>query len=267
MENSLLIYILLAVSVVSLAILVYLALKMKTVVYLLEQPVVKKMSPQLKLKPVKMDEILADRNRNSQPQNREGRPHQHGSAPGNNPRQGGRPDGERRDGNRDRQGARPERAEGERREGGRDGDRNRGGNDRFRDRNRGDRPQGGQGGRPERAEGERRNDGDRRPPREFNDNREPNREQNAPVSQPAQPVMRNEAPVSMPQQDAPLSPRRPLPATVETHDNHNTPTTPSFEGGSEAFVGTDGDMQHGRRTQIKKKPRFEMDEAEVKTEG
>ena len=259
------IYIVLAVSAISLAISVYLAVKMKMVVYLLEQPVVKKMSPQLKLKPVKLDEIMSDRNRNSsssQP-NREARPHQHSSLPGNNPRQGGRPDGERRDGNRDRQGGqngRPERTEGERREG-RDGDRNRGNNSRFqdRDRNRGDRPQGGQGGRPE------RNEGDRRPSREFNDNRDPNREQNTPVSQPAQSVMRNEAPVQ--QQEVPLSPRRPLSATLETQENHDTISTPSFEAGSEAFVGSDNDMQHGRRTQFKKKPRFEMDEPEVKTEG
>ena len=255
MESTPILYIILAVSAASLAILVYLALKMKAVVYLLEQPVVKKMSPQLKLKPVKLDELMADRNRHSQAQNRD--PRQPGSIPGNAPRQGGRPDGERREGNRgDRpqggQGSRPERGEGDRR----DGERNRG-NDRFRDRNRGDRPQGSQGGRPE---------GDRRPPREFNENRDQNRESSVSVSQPSQPVIRNEAPVSTPQQDAPLSPRRPLPATVETHEHRNT-AAPSFEGGSEAFVGTDNDMQHGRRTQMKKKPRFEMDEAEVKIEG
>lgn len=252
-----LIYLSLALSALTLGISIYIASKVKAVHYLLEQPVVKKMSPQLKLKPVKLDELVADRNRQQQ-QNRDSRPQ--GGNP-NGPRQGGdrgdrrphgeRPEGDRRPENRDRQGGqdrRPERSEGDR-------DRNRDRN-RDRDRNRGDRPdRGGQ---------------DRRP-REVFENRE-----SAPVSQSvAQPVsepapMRAEMPASAPMMDAPLSPRRPLSSTMETESStRQSPILPSSEneGGSENFVGSDNDMQHGRRTQMKKKPRFELDEAEVKTEG
>lgn len=82
--------------------------------------------------------------------------------------------------------------------------------------------------------------------------------------------MRSEAPAA-PTFEAPLSPRRPLSPTVETDSNasHQTSNIPSSEneGGSDGFVGNDNEMQHGRRTQLKKKPRFEFDEAEVKTEG
>ena len=76
---------------------------------------------------------------------------------------------------------------------------------------------------------------------------------------------RSEAPV--PQHEAPLAPRRPLSPTVE--ETRNEVSIPVFEnqGGSEGFAGSDNEMQHGRRTQLKKKPRFEFDESEVKTEG
>ena len=54
--------------------------------------------------------------------------------------------------------------------------------------------------------------------------------------------------------------------TVETEVRVENPS-PSLdsEAGSPGFG--DGDVQHGRRTQFKKKPRFEFDETEVKTEG
>ena len=258
--------IILAVSAASLAISIYLAIKIKAVHYLLEQPVVKKMSPQLKLKPVKLDELMAERNR-SQQQNRDARPQSGNSA---NPRQGGRPHGERNDSERrfenrgDRQDRRPERTEGGRPERA-EGDRNRGdrpdrqgGGDRFRDRdrNRGDRP-------------DRQGGGDRRP-RETFENREPAAapvQQSEPVQQP---VMRSEAHAAPAvSHEAPLSPRRPLAATAEVGNNSNPISMSSSENEtpSEVFAGSDNDVQHGRRMQLKKKPRFEFDEAEAKTEG
>ncbi len=213
--ESTLIYILLAISAVSLAISLYLALKMKTVAYLLEQPVVKKMSPQLKLKPVKLDELMAERNR-QQLQNRE--PRQGGNpaipvtgGPRNDQeRQERRPD-QNRDANREpRQDRRPERGNEGRPERA-EGDRNRN-SDRFRDRDRNrnsDRDRGG-------------DRGDRRP-REFSENREPARENREPVSAPAPQAhaesqrFETQAPVIQHvQQDAPLSPRRPLPVS-ESH--------------------------------------------------
>ena len=94
METNLIV-LTLAVSAISLAISIYLALKMKTVSYLLEQPVVKKMSPQLKLKPVNVDERMAERNRQQQQQNRDQRPQ--GGNPNHRHNHGGQRDDRRQD--------------------------------------------------------------------------------------------------------------------------------------------------------------------------
>ena len=188
--NSL-IYLSLALSAVTLAISIYLAIKIKAVHYLLEQPVVKKMSPQLKLKPVKLDEMVAERGR--QQQNRDGRPQ------GGNDRRGDR---DRRDGSRE---GRPEgdRSRGENRDR-RDGDRNRGGD---RDRRDGDRNRGGD---RDRRDGNRNDQN--RPPRETFENREPV----AAPSETAQPARFE----SDPSQDAPLSPRRPFLYEIKCIHNH-----------------------------------------------
>jgi hypothetical protein len=234
--SNMFIIIILAISVVSLAISVYLALKMKTISYMLEQPIVKKMSPQLKLKPVKLDELLAERNRQQQPQNRDLR--QQGESR-NNPRHGTpRNESDRRpDLNRDRQDRRPERGE---------GDRNRN-SDRFRDRDRNrDRSD-----RPQYGGGERR-------PREFTDNRE-SAPSPAPVTQ--MEPQRSEPP-ALQEHETPLSPRRPLQATVDAEARSESPTPLIDSEPGPAGFG-DGDIQHGRRMQLKKKPRF--DETEVKS--
>jgi hypothetical protein len=266
-----LVYILLALSAATLLVVLYLAAKVKTAVYLLEQPVVKKMSPQLRLKPVKLDEVL---NRGG----REGRP-EGGRPEGGRDSRGPRP--ERTEGGRDSRGPRPERAEGdrgprpERREGDRGprGDRREGGRDGRRD-DRGPRPERAEGDRPrredrpERAEGDRprreggerreggregRPEGDRAPRREFTETRD-----FAPA-----PQADFQAPAS---ESAPLSPRRPL---FTDSAEPRTESAPVRENPvAESFVGSNSDdLQHGRRTQLKKKPRFEFDEEETKTEG
>ena len=79
------------------------------------------------------------------------------------------------------------------------------------------------------------------------------------------PVPRNEPHM------APLAPRRPLPSTVESHAHAPAPIATASEADNnvEGMFSGDGDMQHGRRNQIKKPKRFEVDEAEVgaTTEG
>ena len=256
-----LIYVLLALSAACLALCAFLVLKMKTVLYLLEQPVIKKMGPQLKLKPVKIDELLAEKNRqqqqlqqsHSQGPSQSHRPHQQGpQAPGQNggrPPQSGRgdrPDFDRggSDRNRDR-GPRQDRPEGDR-------DRNRD-RERFRDRDR---------------NRDRFQSGDRRPPRENNEPRDsaspPPVENHRPEFIPQAPAPQ---PLSHAESMAPLAPRRPLPSMVETTSSAPQPikTAPESEPSMEGlFVGGDGDMQHGRRNQVKKKPRFEVNEEEVK---
>ena len=49
-------YLALALSAATLVITILIAIRLKTVHYLLQQPVVKKLSPQLRLKPVKLDD-------------------------------------------------------------------------------------------------------------------------------------------------------------------------------------------------------------------
>ena len=111
--------ILAGLSVVSIGLCVYLLSKIRTITYLLEQPVVKKMSPQLKLKPVKVDEL--DENRANAPaRNANGAPQNRGPRPGF---EGERQNRDNRDANRDRA-PRGDRPEGEgRREGGERGER------------------------------------------------------------------------------------------------------------------------------------------------
>jgi hypothetical protein len=53
-------------------------------------------------------------------------------------------------------------------------------------------------------------------------------------------------------------------ASYEAPASENAETSaPSSSGASETFVGSSDDMQHGRRTQLKKKPRFDFDEEET----
>jgi len=253
--ESTMIYVGLALSAATLALCAYLTIKIKAILYLLEQPVVKKMSPQLKLKPVKVEELIAEKqrqqqqlqqNQQTQSQSQSPRPQSSHSHSQNGPRpQGGRsdrPDFDRnRDGNRDR-GPRPDRPP--------EGDRNRDGNrERFRDRDR-NRPQGGE----------------RRPPREANDNPR----ENIPAHQSEAPRMETPAPRNDSNM-APLAPRRPLPSTVESVSHAPAPiiAAPETDNNVEGMFSGEGDMQHGRRVQIKKPKRFEVDEAEVgaTTEG
>jgi hypothetical protein len=280
----------LAVSAATLVVTILIAIRLKTVHYLLQQPVVKKMSPQLRLKPVKLDDAM-NRNRDRQapgggrpegerreggrPEGREGRD---GRRDGRDGRREGRPEGERREGGRPegREGreGRPEGDRRERREGGRPEGERREGRPEGRDGRRdGGRPEGErrEGGRPEaerregRPEGERRErrDGDRperreggrpenreaRPPREFSD------------------APRVEAPVveSRPAAEAPagLPPRRPLNTFSETPVARSDSSSSALSANDPVdatFVGSGDDVQHGRRTQLKKKPRFDIEE-------
>lgn len=265
--------ILAGLSAISLAICAYLLLKVRTITYLLEQPVVKKMSPQLKLKPVKVDEIDGEKGpaqqaRNSAPAavpNRAPRPAFEGGErpPRDNqsrdraPRSEGAPRGEGFDrGPRNDRGDRGDRFGGGRDRGGR------GGHER-QDRNGGPR-EGGMGGRDG---GDR--DRNRTPRTEpFTAERdaapvEGGAPRPAPVaSEPAHPHSHS-APAT-------LAPRRPLPSTVDQEVVHKEiPAADSLAANAAAddalFSRDDSDIQHGRRHQPKKKPRFNVDESEVKT--
>jgi len=259
-------------SAVSIGLCIYVLSKVRTLTYLLEQPVVKKMSPQLKLKPVKVDEPdearanVPPRNAvNGTPQNRGPRPAIEGDR--------GR---ENRDLNPRDRAPRADRPEGEaRREGGERTDRgprndrgDRG--DRFggRDRER--------GGRPERHDrGDRFNGREGAPSREGG--RERSREGFAGEREPSAAPLASGAPAeSAPVVNAApapsvLAPRRPLPSTVD----HEIPAAkeaqvdalaanPSAEDA--LFTRDDSDIQHGRRNQLKKKPRFDVKDEEVKEE-
>ncbi|MEO6097953.1 MAG: hypothetical protein ABIW76_20740 [Fibrobacteria bacterium] len=269
----------LAFSALSAGLCLYVLMKIKTITYLLEQPVVKKMSPQLNLKPVKVDGAEGDSrstpSRNNAPAS---------SAPGRGPRPettgGERPP---RDANRDR-GPRPERAEGgERppREGGFErngadrGPRPERGGDRF-PRDRGDRGERGGRGGPERHE--RSDRGDRFGGREGGDRNRTRSESpvgEAPVQAPSDSTPRNSPLASeAPAQHTPpaaLAPRRPLPSTVahevEAKDfpSHD-PLAANAAADDAMFNRDDSDMTHGRRHAQKKKPRFEVNEPEAKTE-
>jgi hypothetical protein len=276
--------ILAGLSLISLAICAYMLLKVRTITYLLEQPVVKKMSPQLKLKPIKVDDSESEARPNPARNNSaNGANAANGAAPARSPRpafEGGeRPP---RDQNRDR-GPRPERTEGgERppREGGFDrngGDRgprnerndrgDRG--DRFGGRDRGgrghDRHERGAREGGERSLSGGREGGDR------NRNRSEslgNERESAPVDGAPRPApMASEAPVN---HSAPaLAPRRPLPSTVDHEVEHKEIPAPDSAAAASAaedalFARDESDMQHGRRNQLKKKPRFEVADEEVK---
>ncbi len=269
--------ILAGLSVISLAISAYLLLKVRTITYLLEQPVVKKMSPQLKLKPVKVDEGESE----ARPI-----PARNNASNGATPARGPRPafeGGERppRDQNRDR-GPRPERVEGGDRppreggfgNGGDRGPRNDRGDrgDRFGGRDRGGRGH----DRHERGERAPREGGDRMGGREGGD-RNRNRSEsfgNERESAPAESAVRpapiaSEGPSNHSHAPA-LAPRRPLPSTVDHEAEHKEiPALDSAAAASAAedalFARDESDMQHGRRNQLKKKPRFEVADEEVKT--
>jgi hypothetical protein len=247
-------YVLYALAAAGLALGAYLLTRIKHAIYLLEQPVVKKMSPQLNLKPIKIDQIDGDASRNQPrngtPMNRNaGRPegrdgHDRGPREGREGRESrermprGERDGEGGRG-RDDRGPRGERAE--------RGDRgDRGG----RDRDRGGRD----GHRHDR--GER---GDRGPRREFaGESREPAQAEARP------------APMADVASPAPLAPRRPLPSTVDVEGEPKAAPAhaPVDEAGAaDPFFGRDdSDIQHGRRTQMKKKPKFDVDEVEATEE-
>lgn len=274
--------ILAGLSALSIALCAYLLMKVRTITYLLEQPVVKKMSPQLNLKPVKVDGSESDSRPN---------PSRNAAPSASAPARGPRPEnagGERppRDQNRDRapraEGAeRPPREGGFDRNGGDRGPRPERGGDRFpRDRSdRGER--GGRGGQDRHERGDR---GDRFGGREGGrEGGDRNRTRaDAPVGEasaqgdlaPRSASVSSEAPHA--QNGAPtaaLSPRRPLPSTVEHEvEAKDMPAVDSLAVNAAAddalFNRDDSDIQHGRRHQPKKKPRFDVvdEAAEVKTE-
>ncbi len=236
--------------------------KLRSVIYLLEQPVVKKMSPQLKLKPVKVEEGEAEPRRDNRPAN------------GQNQNRGPRPAFERTEGgerpprdmqNRDR-GPRPERVENgaapvgdrgprpdrERSDRNDRGDRS----DRFRDR----------GGRHDRNE--RHSGGMDRGDRDRNRNRSEvfsNDKESAPEGAAPRPVQPH---VEANSGAGTLAPRRPLPSTVDhevtARDIPAADSSGAVENTDALFVRDESDMQHGRRNQLKKKPRFEVNEEEIK---
>lgn len=265
-------------SVVSIGLCIYVLSKIRTVVYLLEQPVVKKMSPQLKLKPVKIDD--QDESRASAPA-RNGANGANGIPQSRGPRPGmeadrGRDNRERAPRTDDR-GPRADRPEGEgRREGGDRSDRGPR-NDRG---DRGDRFGGREGGRDRGGRHERNDRGDRGERfgnREGAPSREGGRDRNREgfggdretVGTTAAPANAESAPVAS---SAPaLAPRRPLPSTVDQEGPalNAAPvesSAPAASAEDALFTRDDSDIQHGRRHQPKKKPRFELNEEEVKEE-
>jgi hypothetical protein len=246
-----------ALSAVSIGLCVYLLAKIRTVTYLLEQPVVKKMSPQLKLKPVKIDELEDTRANNGSRNHANGAPQHRGPRPA---MEGGERHGrDNRDSGRDRA-PRGERPEGEgRREGGERMDR---GPRNERGGDRGDRF----GGRDrERGRHERHDRGDRFGGRDRNREGFGGEREAAPA--PAAPVA-GEAAASAPSAPA-LAPRRPLPSTVDAEaPAAKEPQAEALSTAAEdaLFTRDDADIQHGRRHQPKKKPRFDLSEEEVKEE-
>jgi hypothetical protein len=251
--------------------------KLRTVLYLLEQPIVKKMSPQLKLKPVKIDD-----HDHSAPARPDNRPAQ--SANGN---RGPRPNFERPEGgdrqNRDSQprqdrGPRPEgndRGPAQRPDGGDRGPRN----DRFSGRDRGprndrndrnDRHDRG-GNNPGRESSAGRDSGERgghdrnrnRSETFSNTHESVSGEAGAPLASrpaPVQAADHNSGPA--------LAPRRPLPSTVDQEVSTKAFTPPEPISAGEAadalFMRDDSDIQHGRRNQLKKKPKFDVGEEDLK---
>lgn len=249
-------YLLYALMGVSIALGVVALMKIKSAIYLLEQPVVKKMSPQLNLKPIKVDALDGDNARNARngtPMNRSnaGRPEgRDGQDRGPREDRGGRDGGRDRDrgprGERDGEGAGRGRDDrGPRGDRGDRGDRF-GGRDGGRDRDRGGR------------DGHRHERGDRGP-------REGRREFAGSEREPAQAEASRPAPSADVSSPAPLAPRRPLPSTVDSEADSKPPVSElavNEAGAADPFFGRDdSDIQHGRRNQMKKKPKF--DEAEV----
>jgi hypothetical protein len=264
-------------SVVSIGLCIYVLSKIRTVTYLLEQPVVKKMSPQLKLKPVKIDEQDESRAAaparspaNGVPQSRGPRPGMEAER-GRENRDGGnrdrapradRPEGEgRREGGdrgpRNEMDRAPRGDRGERfggREGGREGGRDRGGrNERHERGDRGDRFGNREGGRDRNREG-------------FGGERET-------AGIPAAPANTNSEAAPVASTGPALAPRRPLPSTVDQENAslNAAPmetSAPAASAEDALFTRDDSDIQHGRRHQPKKKPRFDLKEEgeEVKEE-
>lgn len=254
-------YLLIALSLASVVVSILTFLKVKTINYLLEQPVVKKMSPQLKLKPVRIEDG-EEEGRKSAPKSVNGF---HGSSSGSASGPGGRgPRSEERGsdrGGRDFQrGDRSPRSD--RSEGGSDrgersdrndrsprGERERGDN-RFRDRDRGRGD-----GRDMRHRGNR--------PEVFSNDREEN------ASGPARSEAAGErTSFERPQGESsantgftPLSPRRPLPSQVAREEGEAKPfaaePAPAPEMAGDALYPNEGEIQHGRRNQLKRKPRFD----------
>lgn len=269
--------ILAGLSAISIALCAYLLLKIRNITYLLEQPVVKKMSPQLKLKPVKIDEIDEDSRRN---------PSRNAPAPSNGATQtrgprpsfegGERPPRDHHSRERAPRGERPEGGERPAREGGFDrgaahgdraprGDRgDRGDRGGFRDRGgRNDRQDRNGAGREGMGAGREGGDRNRPRPESFGGERESAPVDGAPVSRPAPAAPENPTPASV------LSPRRPLPSMVDQEVTSRDIPAPveavSAAAAEDAlFARDDSDIQHGRRHQPKKKPRFDLGEEETK---
>jgi len=68
---------------------------------------------------------------------------------------------------------------------------------------------------------------------------------------------------------APLAPRRPLPSTVDVEGEAKPVSAPEASvneaGAADPFFGRDdSDIQHGRRNQLKKKPKFAAEDVEEK---
>ena len=256
------IYLLAAITSATLVITVILLLKIKNINYLLEQPIVKKMSPQLKLKPVKVDdaeeENKKNQHRNHQNQNPNNNPNRNNRPMNDKPAEGnGEP---RRDfNNRNDRTPRHERPEGER-------PRNNN-NDRFRDR---DRNRDNRDGRENRDNRQDRNRNQRL--EVFSNEKENHVEENVNGHKPAQPVA--SAPEAAPQNQQHISPlpsRRPLPSAI-SRDEEVKPSFAAAPAEDAVMVGQDdSDIQHGRRNQLKKKPVFadvKLEEVEAKaTEG
>jgi hypothetical protein len=243
--------ILMLLSAVSIGLCVYILARIKHVVYLLEQPVVKKISPDMKLKTVKVEDGEDTRRHNHRPAQGQNSGANAGRAP-----QAPKPEGQRDRNHRPegQQGPRPERGGNEHR-----------GHDRNRDRDR-DRERGPRQDRGERTERGERHERGERPERQrprldvFSNEKEA-----APA--PAESAHHQDSAPAHTERPA-LAPRRPLAANVEREEPvTSAPVSNQPELPADAiFVGDDGDMQHGRRTQLKKKPRFNLDEEEIKAE-
>lgn len=242
--------VLLAVNVIILGISIYLATQVRALKYLIEQPVVKKMPPNLKFKPRSVegsentDPRNADRNRPTGPSvpGQQNRPPMQNRPQGSF--QGGRPD--RNDQRRDRpMNDRPERTE------------------------RSERPEGDRPERTERPErhgmdrGDRNRPGNRRPPR-FDRNNQTrgtvmgneatDEERQAPV-QAGAPIQASTERVQVEISNE----ARTLPARESKITLSETPQTEvrQTEAPAPEFVGSGDEVQHGRRIKIRKPPSFD----------